>query len=85
MNKLRCVRCDEQLEEGFIPDISDSHHYFSNWVAGPPEKTFMGTAKVYGKKTLLIRACRCPACGKIELFAPESADERQLLPRTLSS
>ena len=65
-----CLRCDGRLEEGFVMDHG---HYDSTkvsaWVKGEPVSSFWTGVKAPKESRRPIRAMRCSACGRLELFA----------------
>ena len=69
-DKLRCLRCDSTLEEGFFVDQG---HYdmskVSAWVGGKPEVSFWSGVKAPKAARKPVRAFRCVSCGRLELFA----------------
>jgi len=65
-----CIRCGENMEEGFIVDFADNDNPVpSRWVPGVPEKLTMGGAAWSNKKCHGVRAYRCTGCGALEFFA----------------
>jgi hypothetical protein len=67
----KCIRCDGELEPGFMVDKGESD--FSrqaNWASGEPNTSFFRLSVVKsGNKTLPVTTYRCVACGRLESFA----------------
>lgn len=66
----RCLRCDSTMDEGFFVD----HGHFdstrvSAWFGGKPEASFWTGVKAPKGERKPVRAFRCVACGRLELFA----------------
>jgi hypothetical protein len=66
----KCSSCGKALEEGWLQDHGHGANYTTAWVAGAPEKSFVGGAKVRGRQRLRVFALRCPSCGLLHLYAP---------------
>jgi len=76
---MHCGQCGcEELEEGFIPDLSGATRFAGVWVRGEPagkdslwEKLNTGPAgvSVKGRDVLALQAFRCTDCGHLQLFA----------------
>jgi hypothetical protein len=65
------------MEAGYVLDFSESRSMKRlKWIAGAPEKTFLGSFKTKGKRQFDLMAHRCAQCGYLIWFAPESADEK---------
>jgi hypothetical protein len=64
----RCVRCDGELEPGFIEDTGQSSRGRARWIQGEIETGALGGTRVFGKDRFDIRAFRCRSCGRLELF-----------------
>ena len=60
------------MMEGFTLDISNGARLASSWVAGKPEKSFLGSVKIGEKEQHPIQTFRCTKCGYLELYARES-------------
>lgn len=55
---------------GHIPDYSHVRIELASWMEGPPEiSRWLRVLKIGGKKRFALSAYRCPACGKVELYA----------------
>jgi hypothetical protein len=55
--------------EGFVLDMTYGGRLASRWVAGKPEKTFLGMAKIRDKEQHFIQSFRCTKCGFLESYA----------------
>lgn len=68
----RCIRCDGELEAGFLLDRGDYNVTSqTQWTSGLPNTSFwrMSAAKV-GERILPVTTFRCKGCGRLESFAP---------------
>ena len=60
----------ESMEEGFVLDLAHHHRgQVSNWVEGPPEKSFWTGLKIKDKEQHPITSYRCPRCGLLQNYA----------------
>ena len=57
------------MEEGFIKDEGYGSVQASQWVEGPPEKSFWNNIKTRGRKKVQVATYRCPECGYLESYA----------------
>ena len=71
----RCPKCEGEMEQGFILDISQAGGLVSRWAAGTPQKSFWtGTKAVPEESIIQIGTFRCASCGFLESYArPEFA------------
>jgi hypothetical protein len=60
------------MERGFVLDRRRNMAGPAQWVSGEPERSFWFGVKLGGRKRLTLAAYRCPRCGRMEFFAPES-------------
>ena len=67
---VKCPKCAEVMQEGFVVDYGYSKNYVAQWVAGKPELGFLGGTKLWGKEQRPIQTFRCPKCGYLESYAP---------------
>ena len=76
-SRISCPKCDADMEQGFILDNTYGGRLVSQWVPGPPRKSFWVMTKVPDERALLpIGAFRCSSCGYLESHArPEFAAE----------
>ena len=69
MTPPKCLPCDTELEEGFIPDF---RHVLlcvqPRWVPSLPVKHWFYELKL-PERQILVRTFRCPKCGRLESFA----------------
>ena len=68
MPNPKCAKCGGETQEGFVPDQSGAYQGVPIWIAGAPQKGFLG-AKIEGKETHGIRTFRCVKCGYLESYA----------------
>jgi hypothetical protein len=71
----RCIRCDGELEKGFMLDKGDSDITGqAQWASGAPSTSFWRLSAVEsGSKTLPVVTYRCKSCGRLESFAHAAA------------
>ena len=68
-----CPKCQSEMVQGFMAELTATQTGVSFWVEGPPEKSWTG-AKIPRDKTFPIGTFRCAACGYLESYArPEFA------------
>jgi predicted nucleic-acid-binding Zn-ribbon protein len=65
----QCPKCDGEMEQGFIMDMTHGGRLVSQWGAGPPRKYFWLGTKLPEEKLIPMGAFRCASCGYLELFA----------------
>lgn len=67
----KCIRCDGQLEKGFLIDKGDSDiTRQATWASGEPNTSFWKFSAVKsGSTTLPVITLRCSRCGRLESFA----------------
>ena len=70
MTARSCPKCQGRMAEGFIKVELYGTVKVSQWVEGPPEKSFWTGIKTHDKKQLAVKTYRCSACGYLESFAP---------------
>ena len=72
----RCLRCDGEMEPGYVLDYGLDRIEPARWVEGPPETGLLGTT-TRGKRQHRISTFRCSRCGWLESFAdpPTSPEE----------
>lgn len=62
-----CPACGAgECEEGFIDEVGSGA---VRWLEGPVEYTAMGNTKSSGTRQRIVRALRCTACTRLEIFA----------------
>jgi hypothetical protein len=57
------------MKEGFVVDETSANISVQTWVAGKPERDFLGTVKVIKKETYRIHTFRCQNCRFLEQYA----------------
>jgi len=69
------MRCDGQLEKGFLIDKGDSDiARQAKWASGEPSTAFWKMSAVQsGSETLPVTTYRCRNCGRLESFAKPAA------------
>lgn len=67
----KCLRCGAEMEEGFIWAFSFGTDNALRWIAGSPSSGFFGS-KVHDKDVRKVATFRCPKCGSLESYAPNS-------------
>ena len=65
----KCPKCQHELEEGFVADITSGGVFTSKWVEGEPEKSLWTGTKTKGKRKVEIMTFRCTNCGYLESYA----------------
>jgi hypothetical protein len=67
----RCIRCDGELEKGFLVDKGESDFtHQAIWASGEPNTAFFRLSVVKsGNSKLPITTYRCKSCGRLESFA----------------
>jgi hypothetical protein len=66
---LRCAKCNAEMVQGFIPDITHGAILVGQWYSGPPEKSFWTNTKHPRAEGVPIGAFRCQKCGFLEFYA----------------
>jgi Domain of unknown function (DUF6487) len=69
METLKCPKCSQPMDEGFIVDHSHAVDLQAEWVEGSPERSFWTGLKVKGKERRKITTFCCPKCGFLESYA----------------
>jgi predicted nucleic-acid-binding Zn-ribbon protein len=65
----RCPKCDGQMEQGFILDMTYGGRVVSKWAAGAPIKSVWSGTKLPEEKLIPVGAFRCASCGYLESYA----------------
>ena len=74
--RLECPRCGRTMHAGFVMDRGDYNAgLVSNWVEGPPEKSFWTGLKTKDRLVLPVTTYRCERCGYLESYARPEAPE----------
>ncbi len=64
-----CPKCQSAMIEGFVIDNTYGARGVSNWVEGPPRKSFWTGVSLSGQEPLEIATWRCRSCGFLESYA----------------
>jgi hypothetical protein len=67
----RCPKCNGQMEQGFIQDMTYGARLVSQWARGAPVKSFWSGTKLADDKLIPIGVFRCESCGFLESYARE--------------
>ena len=76
--QLRCPKCANRMEEGFIVDVSQANQLQSQWVQGKPEKSFWTGIKTKGRSRRPV-SCRPPASAPSRLVEHRNQHRPPLL------
>jgi len=57
------------MEEGFLLELMEGGKKPTEWIEGPPEKSFWVGVKTGGKEHRTVRTFRCVKCGFLESYA----------------
>jgi hypothetical protein len=66
---IRCLRCDQPLDRGYLVDHGYGVTYPVAWVAGKPEWSRWTGLKLKNRRKMPVTTLRCPRCGRLESFA----------------
>jgi hypothetical protein len=72
-----CAACGGSCEDGFLLDQKEGGYVPGMWIEGQPEWSFWRGTKIGERRQYRLQALRCTKCGKVELFARESAQYPQ--------
>ncbi len=72
----QCPKCQQTMEQGFIPDYAHGGILLSSWHPGAPEKSFWKGTKASRRTVIPIGAFRCPGCGFLEFYANPEFDRK---------
>ena len=64
-----CPKCQGQMEQGFILDMTYGSRLVSQWARGVPAKSFWTGTKLPDDKLVPIGVFRCRSCGFLESYA----------------
>ena len=70
MSNHKCPKCGADMQEGFTLE----HRIPVRWIAGKPEKSFLGGINAAGREHRHIESYRCVGCGYLESYATEVVD-----------
>lgn len=67
----RCIRCDGELEKGFVLDKGDYDVASqATWASGDPNTSFWRMSAVKsGSRKMPVVTYRCKSCGRLEAYA----------------
>jgi hypothetical protein len=65
----QCPKCKGEMELGFVLDNSHAVRIVSQWMPGPPQKSFWTGTKAPDDQLVPIGTFRCVACGFLESYA----------------
>lgn len=65
----RCLRCDGDMQEGFVVDYDFNGRRPAKWVEGAPTPGLIYEVRLAGKQQYRISTYRCQQCGWLESFA----------------
>jgi predicted nucleic-acid-binding Zn-ribbon protein len=66
---LTCIKCNGEMELGFLRDHVGGASVPGQWIAGAPEQGWSGTAKIRNKTRYEVEVFRCSECGYLEQYA----------------
>jgi hypothetical protein len=67
-----CPVCRVRMEEGYVLDAHQNTFARVSWIEGQPEKSLLTGFKTKGKRKIPTVTFRCPQCGWMVWFAPET-------------
>jgi hypothetical protein len=68
-----CPACRVRMEEGHVLEAGNSDNLrLVRWTEGPPDKGGFHGYRVKGKRQYATVSWRCPRCGWLLWFAPET-------------
>jgi predicted nucleic-acid-binding Zn-ribbon protein len=74
MNQQICPKCQGEMEQGFVLEISQGGRSVISWSSGQPKKSFFFGIKLFEVKQIPIGTFRCKDCGYLESFARPEFD-----------
>ena len=66
---MNCPKCNGEMEQGFVLDMTYGALSVSQWVRGAPEKSFWTQTKAPTASRIPIGTFRCANCGFLESYA----------------
>ena len=69
MSQRHCLRCQGEMDQGYMLDRTDNARYSGHWVEGTPTRRFLGGIKA--APSFPVLAYRCKQCYTLELVAPD--------------
>lgn len=83
MSAHTCLKCNVELEPGFVPEATAGGFFATVWHPGEASQEKMtwlqklaspGGVRYEHENVKEIEAHRCPQCGRLELFAHRSPE-----------
>ena len=74
MNQQICPKCQGEMEQGFVLEVSQGGRSVISWFSGQPKKSFWAGIKLFEVKQIPIGTFRCMDCGYLESFARPEFD-----------
>lgn len=74
VNAPDCPACRVRMEEGHVLDSHQNTFVRVSWIEGEPEKARLTGYKTKGKRKIPTVSFRCPRCGWLVWFAPETQE-----------
>ena len=72
-----CPACRVRMQEGVVFYQGDKGYLGrGTWTEGPPEKSMLKGYKTKGRRQAETVTFRCPSCGWLIWFAPESTETK---------
>jgi hypothetical protein len=68
----RCGQCGSSLKPGFLRDLNHHRAESIHWVEGPVVRSLFFGVKLRGRVRGEVHVLRCDACGRLEMFVPET-------------
>lgn len=68
-SSTRCPKCNGEMDQGFVLDMTYGSRLVSQWAPGAPAKSFWSGTKLPEQKLIPIGVFRCQACGFLESYA----------------
>ena len=70
---VECIKCQAQMELGYVPDGTHGGYTQQGWFPGVPVKSFWMGLKMETNQLVLVTTFRCPNCGYLESYALPNA------------
>lgn len=72
MRRIRCPRCESEMDEGFVADQRTHAAAMQQvWYGGEPARWLWGALKLRGRESRRVTSFRCRRCGCLESYAVE--------------
>jgi hypothetical protein len=66
---VQCIRCDAQMEVGYVPDATEYGWAQQMWHPGTPQRSWRGLKGMKKNQCVPVTTLRCPTCGYLESYA----------------